>query len=51
MLLLAWPKSNQKVKAEPASLLRSLRSLSRRKGRSRTTPTADAPAAHCGLCA
>ena len=30
-LLLAWSKSNQKIKAEPASLLRSLRSLSRLK--------------------
>ena len=31
LLLLAWSKSNQKIKAEPASLLRSLRSLSRLK--------------------
>ena len=26
-LLLAWSKSNQKIKAEPASLLRSIRTL------------------------
>nr|WP_129730826.1 hypothetical protein [Parabacteroides goldsteinii] len=36
-------KSKQKIKAAPASLLRILRSLSIGKGRSRTTPTVDAP--------